>query len=73
MIVSSGGGSAPVMAAHAWASPPVAGSWVVTYATLDVDGERWIVYPLVGGALALMVWLPRLTRVVPAPSSPSSR
>ncbi|PZG23687.1 SulP family inorganic anion transporter [Nonomuraea aridisoli] len=27
----------------------------------------WIVYPLVGGALVLMVFLPRLTRVVPAP------
>ncbi|MGW4799127.1 SulP family inorganic anion transporter, partial [Nonomuraea sp. NPDC004297] len=27
----------------------------------------WIVYPLVGAALALMVFLPRLTRVVPAP------
>jgi SulP family sulfate permease len=27
----------------------------------------WIVYPLVGGALALMVFLPRLTKVVPAP------
>ncbi|MFI7705473.1 SulP family inorganic anion transporter [Nonomuraea sp. NPDC049480] len=27
----------------------------------------WIVYPLVGGALALMVFLPRLTRAIPAP------
>ncbi|WP_203959290.1 SulP family inorganic anion transporter [Sphaerisporangium siamense] len=27
----------------------------------------WIVYPLVGGALALMVALPRLTKAVPAP------
>ncbi|MDP9868022.1 MULTISPECIES: hypothetical protein [Streptosporangium] len=27
----------------------------------------WIVYPLVGGAFALMVFLPRLTTTVPAP------
>ncbi|GAA4933480.1 SulP family sulfate permease [Nonomuraea thailandensis] len=27
----------------------------------------WVVYPLVGGALALMVFLPRLTRAIPAP------
>jgi SulP family sulfate permease len=27
----------------------------------------WIVYPLVGGALALMVFLPRLTKAIPAP------
>ncbi|RCG29126.1 SulP family inorganic anion transporter [Sphaerisporangium album] len=33
----------------------------------ELTGVPWIVYPLVAGALALMVALPRLTRVVPAP------
>ncbi|MEU7988711.1 SulP family inorganic anion transporter [Streptosporangium canum] len=33
----------------------------------ELIGVPWIVYPLVGGALALMVVLPRLTKAIPAP------
>ncbi len=32
-----------------------------------LTGVPWLVYPLVAGAVALMVWLPRLTSAVPAP------
>lgn len=33
----------------------------------ELTDVPWVVYPLVGGALALMVFFPRLTKAVPAP------